>query len=139
MVVEWALIEWAIAIGLAVPTAGASVAAAATATTVQIGVGTTRAVRIIDKVVRIIWKIGEVLGKIMPAGLIGKVGSSVVEFRKASATMSTVLQIAAHVAGDEETWRPVVAAVGATSWKNETTPSSGRSPEEIDDILDRSA
>lgn len=66
------------------------------------------------------------------------VAIAAVEVTSAGATMSTVLQIAAHVASDNWTWRPPAAAAGTTVLKDMTTPSTGRSTEEIDTILDRS-
>ncbi|GAB7036315.1 MULTISPECIES: hypothetical protein [Catenuloplanes] len=136
-VVEWALIEWALALGLAVPSAGASVAAAATATTVQIATGTTRAIRIINKVVQIIWKIGAVLQKIMPASLVGKVGASVVDTAGSGFAMSAILKIAGGVAADGLTYSPAMWGMVWQGAKNSDQPSM--SDERIDTVLDRSA
>ncbi|MFI5843258.1 hypothetical protein ACIA8K_26460 [Catenuloplanes sp. NPDC051500] len=135
-IVEWALIEWAIAMSLAVPTAGASMAAAATATTYTTASGFSRAVQIVDRIVSVLWKMRAVLEKALPAILKAQVGKGVVQFSGASATMSTLARIGGDVAGDVWTWVGPGAQTGAETGKAATADPPKKTDAEIDAILD---
>ncbi|MDP9793974.1 hypothetical protein J2S43_002486 [Catenuloplanes nepalensis] len=141
--IEWMIIEWGLAMAAAVPTAGASVAAAGVATGVQATVATSRAVRIVDKVVSLLHKMGAVLQKVLPAVLKARVGESVLEFTRrgigaaAPATLSTVARIAGDVLGDPASYGgPVVNNTATGVWKNAAADKPDMSEEEIEAALD---
>ncbi|GAB7036552.1 MULTISPECIES: hypothetical protein [Catenuloplanes] len=141
--IEWMIIEWGIAMAAAVPTAGASVAAAGAATGVQATIATSRAVRIIDKVVSLLQKMGAVLAKVLPAALKAKVGQSVVQFtaeglgHAAPATLSMVARIAGDVLSDPRGYvGPIGNNVTTGAAKNATADGTDMSPEEIEAGLD---
>lgn len=135
--VEWAIVEWAAAMGLAGPTMGGSVAAASAATAVQATEATTRAVRIVDKVVTLLYKIGRLLQKILPGPLASRVADSVLKFSGASATGSTVARITGSVLGSGSNYVGPVAGVGTGIGRNQQAGDPSMSDKEIDEALDR--
>ena len=69
--IEWAIISWGVALGLATVSSGSSIALAEV---------NTVAVQIIDKVIILLFKMAAMIKKLLPATLVAKVGLSVVEF-----------------------------------------------------------
>lgn len=134
--IEWMIIEWAAAMAAAAPTMGGSIAAAGAATGVQATVATSRAVRIIDKVVGLLVKIGRVLRQALPPVLRSKVGESVVRFSGSSATLSTVARIGADALADWRGWTGPFSNVTTGGAKNETAGGPKMTDQQIDDALD---
>ncbi len=134
--VEWMIVEWAAAMGLAGPTMGGSVAAASAATAVQATAATTRAVRIVDKVVTLLHKIRLLLVRILPGPLKGRVTRSVMDFSGASATWSTVARITGSALSGKSGYAGPGVSVGTGLWKNHEAGDPSMSDSEIDDALD---
>ncbi|WP_091666105.1 hypothetical protein [Micromonospora auratinigra] len=134
--IEWMIVEWAVAMAAAAPTMGGSVAAAGAATGVQATVATSRAVRVIDKVVRLLLRIRELMAKVLPAPLMAKVGESVVDFRGGAAVLSTGLRIVGGVLRDPAGYAGPAVNLGTGAWKNHAAGDSRLSDAEIDTRLD---
>ncbi|MBM7492570.1 hypothetical protein JOD64_003792 [Micromonospora luteifusca] len=134
--IEWMIIEWVAAMALAAPTMGGSVAAAGAATAVQATAATSRAVRIVDQVITLLNKIGALLGKLLPGALKTNVGSSVIEFSAASATLSTGVRIATSVLADWRGYAGPFVNVSTGGIKNEQAGDPQMSDTEIDEALD---
>ncbi|MFK3979033.1 hypothetical protein ACI2K4_01510 [Micromonospora sp. NPDC050397] len=134
--IEWMIIEWVAAMALAGPTMGGSVAAAGAATAVQATSATSRAVQVVDKVITLLNKIGALLGKILPGPLKTNVGSSVIEFSAASATLSTGIRIATSVLADWRGYSGPFVNVSTGGIKNEQAGDPQMSDSEIDEALD---
>ncbi|MCW3817244.1 hypothetical protein ONA91_22585 [Micromonospora sp. DR5-3] len=134
--IEWMIVEWAIAMAAAAPTMGGSVAAAGAATGVQATVATTRAVRVMDRVVQLLLRIRDLMARVLPAGLMANVGKSVVQFRGSSATLSTAFRITGSVLRDPGGYvgPGVNAETGLTKYL--TAGDSSMSDQQIDDALD---
>ncbi|MFJ8580228.1 hypothetical protein [Micromonospora sp. NPDC093277] len=133
--IEWMIIEWAVAMAAAAPTFGGSVAAAGAATGVQATVATSRAVRIIDKVVSLLLKIGRLLERVLPAALQAKVASSVIDIGS-SATLSTVGKIGIGVLADWRNWVSPLSAASTGIAGAVTSDGPGMTDQQIDDALD---
>lgn len=134
--IEWMIVEWAMAMAAAVPTMGGSVAAAGAATGVQATVATTRAVRVMDRVVQLLLRIRELMTRVLPAPLMAQVGRSVVGFRGSAAVLSTVGRIAGGVLSDPGGYAGPGVNLGTGIWKNQQAGDSSMSDEQIDAGLD---
>lgn len=134
--IEWMIIEWAAAMAAAAPTMGGSVAVAGAATGVQATVATSRAVRIIDKVVSLLTKVRGLLERVLPTALQAKVGASVFRFEGSSATLSTLARIGGDVLADPKGYGGVISNVSTGLWKHLASDEPDRSDQQIDDALD---
>lgn len=134
--IEWMVVEWAIAMAAAAPTMGGSVAAAGAATGVQATVATSRAVRVMDRVVTLLLRIRELMARVLPAPLMAKVGKSVVDFRGSAAVLSTVARITGGVLRDPGGYAGPGVNLGTGLWKNHAAGEADMSDQDIDHALD---
>lgn len=97
---------------------------------------TSRAVRIVDKVISLLNRIRALLAKILPSALKRNVGESVVKFSGASATLSTVARIATDVVTEPSSYIGPFTNVSTGVWKREEAGAPPMSDQEIDEALD---
>jgi len=103
---------------------------------VQATAATSRAVRIVDKVISLLNRIRALLAKILPSALKRNVGESVVKFSGASATLSTVARIATDVVTEPSSYIGPFTNVSTGVWKREEAGAPPMSDQEIDEALD---
>lgn len=135
--VEWLIITWTAALASAGVTFGGSTAAATSVTTLHATTNCSRAVRIIDRVVEFLNKIGQVLRKVLP----GFVKSNVAKnFTAISALKTPDLATLGKALGmwlkDVRNYAPMAGTVGAAGISDTGTPGPDMSDEEIDSGLD---
>ncbi|GIG66683.1 hypothetical protein [Phytomonospora endophytica] len=135
--VEWLIITWTAALAAAGVTFGGSTAGAATVTTLHATTNCSRAVRIIDRVVEFLNRIGRVLREVLPGFVKDNVAKN---YRAISALKTPDVGDMGKALGrwlkDWKNYMPMAGTVGAAGVNDIGTPGSGMSGEDIENGLD---